>query len=346
MEIVEGHLVTEIRQYFYRAVNDSDPTYTIYSRLACGPPGADGELLCLRIEQEYRVGPLETNLNTGRVLYSDNNGYQMQRRAYKHHENNIAWNYYPMTQSAFIHDGQSRLVLLSEQAHGVSSQGSGQMEVMLHRRLLIRQRWALSVNVTLNDTSGVHSVLWLLLGPLNLTRDLGQRSAVALQHRPIVQIRQPTARIHPRPQQQEAVTLPPSIHLQILSIPGWKYNSNHMKHLQNLWKGSHGEAKAEFRRVLLRLHHLYEVDEDPIRSQPATVNLQSMLRGLGSVVSVEERSLTGTWDVSTLHRWRWPTQEPGHLRDSSSHPSLHPGGFTVTIHPKEIRTFFIYFKER
>lgn len=42
--------------------------------------------------------------------------------------------------------------------------------------------------------------------------------------------------------------------------------------------------------------------------------LQSVLQGLGSVVSVEERSLTGTWDVSTLHRWRWPTQEPGYLR--------------------------------
>uniref|UniRef100_A0AC11CGL8 Uncharacterized protein n=1 Tax=Ovis aries TaxID=9940 RepID=A0AC11CGL8_SHEEP len=358
MEIVKGELVTEIRQYFYRTVNDSDPTYTIYSRLAPRPLGSDGELLGHRIEQEYRVGPLElnceailrtsTNLITGRILYSDNNGTKMQCRAYKHHENNIAQNYYPMTQSAFIQDRQSRMVLLSEQAHGVSSQGSGQMEVMLHRRLLVKQPWALSVNVMLNDTSVVHSVLWLLLGPSTLTRDLGQRSGVALQHRPIVLLRElsETARIHPRPQHQEAVTLPPSVHLQILSIPGWTYNSNHTKHMQNLRKDNQAEAKAESRRVLLRLRHLYEVDEDPVRSQPVTVNLQSVLRGLGSVVSVEERSLTGTWDVSTLHRWHWPAQEPSHLRGSSSHPSLHPGGFTITIHPKEIRTFFIYFEER
>ncbi|XDA77733.1 hypothetical protein R6Z07M_007825 [Ovis aries] len=326
MEIVKGELVTEIRQYFYRTVNDSDPTYTIYSRLAPRPLGSDRELLGHRIEQEYRVGPLElnceailrtsTNLITGRILYSDNNGYQMQCRAYKHHENNIAQNYYPMTQSAFIQDRQSRLVLLSEQAHGVSSQGSGQMEVMLHRRLLIKQQWALSVNVMLNDTSVVHSVLWLLLGPSTLTRDLGQRSRVALQHRPVVLLQElsETARIHPRPQHQEAVTLPPSVHLQILSIPGWTYNSNHTKHMQNLRKDNQAEAKAESRRVLLRLRHLYEVDEDPVRSQPVLVNLQSVLRGLGSVVSVEERSLTGTWDVSTLHRWHWPAQEPSHLR--------------------------------
>ena len=61
---------------------------------------------------------------------------------------------------------------------------------MLHQRLLIKQQWALSVNVTLNDTSVVHSVLWLLLGPLTLTRDLGQRSGVALQHRPVVLLRE------------------------------------------------------------------------------------------------------------------------------------------------------------
>ena len=85
-----------------RTVNDRDPAYTIYSRLARGPPGADGELLGHRIEQEYRVGPLElnreailrtsTNLITGRVLYSNNNGYQTQRRAYKQYmANTIAW---------------------------------------------------------------------------------------------------------------------------------------------------------------------------------------------------------------------------------------------------------------
>ena len=39
---------------------------------------------------------------------------------------------------------------------------------------------------------------------------------------------------------QEAVTLPPSVHLQILSIPGWKYSSNHTEHLRTLQKGEAG----------------------------------------------------------------------------------------------------------
>ena len=118
-----------------------------------------------------------------------------------------------MTQSAFIQDRQSRLVLLSEQAHGVSSQGSGQVEVgggpcghrgppgarrglsgdaslqvMLHRRLWNDKQGNSNDDLTLNDTSVVHSVLWLLLGPRALTRDLGPRSGAALQHRPVVLI--------------------------------------------------------------------------------------------------------------------------------------------------------------
>ncbi|KAG5207876.1 hypothetical protein JEQ12_017640 [Ovis aries] len=358
MEIVEGPLVTEIRQYFYREVNDSEPTFAIYSWLAHGPQGSDGELLCHRIEQEYRVGPLELNreailristkLDTGRVLYSDNNGYQVQRRSYRNYKSNtIARNYYPMVQSAFIQSRRSRLVLLSTQAHGISSQRNGQVEVMLHRRLWNNDKGALGNNLTLNDTSVIHPVLWLLLGSRALTSGLHQRSGLALQHRPVVMLREMNE-IAPHgsgPWKQKAVTLPPGVHLQILSIPGWKYSSNHTEHLRTLQKDRKHEAKADLRRVLLRLQHLYEVDQDPVLSRPVTVNLRSVLRGLGSVVSVEERSLTGTWDVSEMYRWTWSTGDPHRHRGNSSRPSPPPGGPEVTIYPKEIRTFFIHFQE-
>ncbi|XP_028348344.1 LOW QUALITY PROTEIN: epididymis-specific alpha-mannosidase-like [Physeter macrocephalus] len=287
VEILEGQLMTESRLYFYRKMNDRDPTYTIYSRLAHGPQGSDGELLCHRLEQEYRVGPLElnreailrtsTNLDTGQVLFGQNNGYQMQRRIHRHYGNNgIAWNYYPMAQSAFIQDRRSRLMLLLEKAHGVSSQGNGQVEVMLHRRLWVNQQGALLEDLTLNDTSVVHPVLWLLLGPWTLTTGPRQRSGLALQRRPISLLRElsETAQNGPGSQQQVSVTLSPRLHLQTLSIPGWKYSWNHTEHLQNLQKGHHDEAKADVRCVLLRLHHLYEVGEGPALSEPVTLNLQ------------------------------------------------------------------------
>lgn len=36
---------------------------------------------------------------------------------------------------------------------------------------------------------------------------------------------------------------------------------------------------------------------------------QEALQGMGEVKGVEERSLTGTWDVTSLQRWKWKTAD-------------------------------------
>ncbi|XP_070254816.1 epididymis-specific alpha-mannosidase [Myotis yumanensis] len=384
VEIVLGRLLTEIRQFFYRTLAAKEHTYAIYSRLAHVPLGFDRELLCHRLEQELRVGPLQVNreavlrtsthLQSLRVLHSDSNAFQMQRRLHRDYPaHTISRNYYPMVQSAYIEDSRTRLVLLSEQAHGVSSQGDGEVEVLLHRRLWNNLDLSQIFNVTLRDSSIVRPVFWLLLGPLPLTTRLRPQSGLALQHRPVVVLGRLTGKGPRRPaaRQPEAVTLPPSLHLQILSIPGWTYSSNHTQHLQKLQKGEAGKAKPDLHRVLLRLHHLYEVREHQVLSQPVTVDLKAVLRGLGTLVAVEERSLTGTWSVNSLRRWRWRTRNKGFAhavpsagtclarlpaspawarqgqslcsRCRGSRPSA-PHGPVVTIGPKEIRTFFVHFQ--
>ncbi|KAM6221799.1 epididymis-specific alpha-mannosidase [Rhynchocyon petersi] len=359
MEILAGKLLTEVRQYFYRNPEDQEHLYSIHSRLVHVPPrGPDGELLCGRIEQEHRVGPLElnreavlrtsTDLDSQQVIYTDNNGYQMQRRPHQAYANNsIARNYYPMVQAAFIQDNQSRLALLSERAHGVSSQGDGQVEVMLHRRLWNNLEWDLGYNLTLNDTSTVRPTLWLFLAPQPVVAALCPRGGLALQHRPVVLFQElaGAALGSPAPWPQAAVELPPNLHLQALSIPGWNYSSNHTEHLQSLRTGHRGEVEADLHRVLLRLHHLYEAGEHPFLSRPVTVDLQAVLGALGTLVAVEERSLTGTWDVGEMHRWRWKTGTGHPHREGAGSPPRPPGNFTITMHPKEIRTFFIHFRK-
>ena len=83
---------------FYSNVTAEDYIYAVYTRMYTVPEGYDGKLLCHRIEQEYSVGPLElnreavlrtsTNLNTGQLLYTDSNGYQIQKRPFKAYVNN------------------------------------------------------------------------------------------------------------------------------------------------------------------------------------------------------------------------------------------------------------------
>ncbi|XP_010640224.2 epididymis-specific alpha-mannosidase [Fukomys damarensis] len=193
-----------------------------------------------------------------------------------------------------------------------------------------------------------------LLGPRAVTTALRPRSALALQHRPLVLLRElagegaPTwgpAPKAPAPLQRAAVTLPPSLHLQILSVPGWNYSSSHDEYMRGLRAGGRVRAQADLRRVLLRLHHLYEAGEDPVLSQPVTVSLEAVLQGLGSLETVEERSLTGTWDVHAMRRWSWRT-DPGPQTGRPTSPSRLPGSSTITVYPKEICTFFVHFRQQ
>ncbi|KAF3837119.1 hypothetical protein F7725_004583 [Dissostichus mawsoni] len=291
MEIIPGKIVTEIRQNFYR-------------------------LQCHRLEQRYWVGPLHLNtevvlrtsssLKNNRTLYTDDNGYQMMKRTYRKFINNtVARNYFPMVRAAYIEDELSRLVLLSDRAHGVSSQANGQLE---------------------------------------------QREAIELQHPPVITpIDQPQKPWHEKKPRRlspvRSVVLPPNLHLLSFSIPGWNYSSNHAVHLGHINSGKDLHSEPDYDRVLLRIMHLFEEGEDSELSKPVTINLKDVLQGIGEVKGLEERSLTGTWDITTLQRWTWKTEN--NLESNSTMcPSGGDGAFNVTISPKEIRTFFIHFASK
>nr|XP_040038876.1 epididymis-specific alpha-mannosidase isoform X2 [Gasterosteus aculeatus aculeatus] len=356
MEIVPGRIVTEIRQRFYREEGDKDYTYSITTRV---PECFGRRRPCHRLEQTCSLGPLHLNtevvlrtsscLRTNRTLYTDDNGYQMMKRTHRKFTNNtLARNYFPMVRAAYIQDDVSRLALVSDRAHGVSSQADGQLEVMLHRRLRNNLPWNLGYNLTLDDSSVATPTLWMTLGSIGVASQLGQRDAVELQHRPVVLPIDPPERSW---QEEEArggappvrsVVLPPNLHLLSLSIPGWNYSSDHDVHLRHVNSGEDLHPEPDYDRVLLRIMHLFEEGEDPELSKPVAINLKHVLQGIGEVKKLEERSLTGTWDISRLQRWKWKTADD--LKTNNN--SCRSGGeepFTVTICAKEIRTFFVHF---
>ncbi|NXR99110.1 MA2B2 mannosidase, partial [Oxylabes madagascariensis] len=322
LEVMSGNLMTEIRQYFYSNITSQDYIYAVYTRLYSVPEGYDGKLLCHRIEQEYSAGPLElnreavlrtsTNLNTKQLLYTDNNGYQMQKRPFKAYVNNtVARNYYPMVQTAYIEDDTTRLMLLAERAHGVSSQGNGQVEVKYKLLFLFLGEH----NFMAADNIMVRPVIWLILGTKALTNTLYRTSGLALEHRPVVMF----GALSGNCSVSYAALEEKAYHLLCLCLGSISKKPFTLPQCPSQVHACDGckqkQGDADFSRVLLRIRHLYEVGEDPVLSQPVMVDLKNLLKGLGSVMAVEERSLTGTWDVNTLEPWKWKTaQYPGKSR--------------------------------
>uniref|UniRef100_A0A8C6MJ64 Alpha-mannosidase n=1 Tax=Nothobranchius furzeri TaxID=105023 RepID=A0A8C6MJ64_NOTFU len=78
---------------------------------------------------------LVTSIQSGDVFYTDLNGFQIQPRQH-HPKLPLQGNFYPMPSQAYIQDSRHRLTLHTAQALGVSSLESGQLEVILDRRLM------------------------------------------------------------------------------------------------------------------------------------------------------------------------------------------------------------------
>lgn len=92
------HALNSCCCFIYRKQTDKDYSYVVYTRLYNVPAEYDGKMLCHRLEQEYKVGPLElnreavlrtyTDLKNEKTIFTDNNGYQVLKRQYKAYMNN------------------------------------------------------------------------------------------------------------------------------------------------------------------------------------------------------------------------------------------------------------------
>uniref|UniRef100_A0A3Q2DSS8 mannosyl-oligosaccharide 1,3-1,6-alpha-mannosidase n=1 Tax=Cyprinodon variegatus TaxID=28743 RepID=A0A3Q2DSS8_CYPVA len=133
VRVVEGPLFSEVVAQYQHF----EQTVRIHN-----VPGVDGlsvditTLVDIRDQTNKELAMrLVTNIQSGDVFYTDLNGFQIQPRRF-YQKLPLQANFYPMPSQAYIQDSHHRLTLHTAQSLGVSSLESGQLEVIMDRRLM------------------------------------------------------------------------------------------------------------------------------------------------------------------------------------------------------------------
>jgi len=292
------------------------------------------------IEVESNVGPIyigdglgkevitrySTDLNTAQTWYTDSEGQEMQQRRlnYRWWKFNItepiAMNYYPMNEAAYIEDlnSNTRFTLLTDRSRGCSSLNDGQIENMIHRRILHDDYRG--VGEPLNETEPIRTLEYIIYDSIDNSSSQQRTKALFLNNPPLLMF---TSVPTPNDWYQNFQS---NFTPMVESLP---FNL----HLLNLKTQFDGE-------VIFRLHHLYAVGEDPVLSQPVTINLNNLFNDL-SIISINEMTMTANLPLNELHRLNWQTN------GENAKPKFVPlqANGDITINPMDTRTFIVRFMQ-
>jgi lysosomal alpha-mannosidase len=332
LSIVLGSQVQEVRQVFSDWASQVVRLYSGTKHLevewTIGPiPVKDG------IGKEV-ISRFSTSLESNRTFYTDANGRQIMQRVRDYRATwplrqtePVAGNYYPVTSRIYIQDTKRniQLTILNDRSQGGASIKDGDIELMLHRRLLKDDN--LGVGEPLNET-GIDGKGLVVRGKQYVYLD---DIAVSVRHH-----RDAAQRLY----------MAPYVGFTPLQSSAQDYINN----FRTMWSGVKGRLpdnvhlltlqQWEAGTILLRLEHFYAKDEDQLMSQPATIQLKDLFVPW-IVESVVELTLGANQLLSDCKRLQWNVQDFGTTaRDMSSFfVPVDPVTLKVVLKPMQIRTF-------
>ena len=349
VSISHGDMITEVRQKFADWA-----TQTIRLR--------EGSEM---VEFEWTVGPIpidddmgkeiisrfETDLSSDELVYTDANGREFQERLKNYRPTwnlrngngetePVAGNYYPITAGAYIRDVNKglQLTVLTDRSQGGASLASGQLEFMIHRRLLADD--SRGVGESLNETtlgmepyptwerkgdgiivSGTH---YLLLSDINNAMK-ATRGAMDRVYQQLHNFYgKYTGDVSSNPFPPIKAMMPLSydlpINIQLNTFETWSPNV-----------------------LLLRLAHQFAVDEDTELSAPVTIDLSTLLSRY-DIKSVTEMSLSVNQEKQTMlaNKIQWSTANDAQLSVPLQKSLSNDDYYEVTLNAMEIRTFLVH----
>ncbi|KAK7350740.1 hypothetical protein VNO77_09651 [Canavalia gladiata] len=303
-------------------------------------------------EVEFVVGPIpiydgvgkeiateiKTNLASSKTFYTDSSGRDFIERVRDYRKDwnlevnqPVAGNYYPINLGIYLKDKSKEFSILVDRAVGGSSIEDGQLELMVHRRLL--QDDSRGVAEALNETVCIHdkctglTVLgkyYFRIDPVGegarWRRSFGQ------------EIYSPFLLAFTESEGNWSDS-----HVTTFSGIDPSYNlpdNVAIITLQDLGDG----------KILLRLAHLYEIGEDKDLSVKANVELKKLFPGK-QINEVTEVSLSANQERAEMEKKRLVWQVKGSPREPkvSRGGPVDPGKLMVELASMEIRTLIIQF---
>ncbi|XP_022141414.1 probable alpha-mannosidase At5g13980 [Momordica charantia] len=305
------------------------------------------------VEVEFTVGPIPiddgvgkevatqiaTNMKTNKTFYTDSNGRDFIKRIRDYRADwnlevnqPVAGNYYPINLGIYTQDDKKEFSLLVDRAVGGSSLVDGQLELMLHRRLLLDDsrgvEEALNETVCVNDDCRgltIQGRLYYRIDPLGegakWRRSFGQEIFSPLLLAFAEQDGDEWAKSHKLTFSgiDSTYSLPKNVAVITL---------------QELHKGN----------ILLRLAHLYETGEEKEYSVMARVELKKLFPGK-EMNKITEMNLSANQKRTDMEKKRkvWKVENGGSNEESKVKRggAVDPRKLVVELSPMEIRTFII-----
>jgi len=336
--VFRGPLVEEVHQQLshwisqvvrvYKNVEQAEVQFTV------GPiPVDDGN-------GKEIVTKLSTPLQTQKTFYTDSNGRDFLKRVRDFRpdwdlqvKEPVAGNYYPLNLGIYMKDAETDVSVLVDRALGGSSIFDGQMEIMLHRRLLYDDHRGVgeALNETVCGSDGqcegltVRGSFYININP----------SEEAAQWRRIKgqQLLTPV---------QLAFSVLEDGNREILHSPSYSALKEGYELPQNIALMTLQELDDG--RVLLRLANIFEVDESEKLSKSSTVDLASLFPNK-KVMDVVEVTLSANQKKSSVKKMEWIVEgAEAAKKESLRGRPMREGDTNVEIAPMEIRTFYITFE--
>ncbi|XP_046834727.1 lysosomal alpha-mannosidase isoform X1 [Vespa crabro] len=338
--VIKGPLVEEIHQTFNQWISQVVRIYKEDERLEfewlVGPIPVDD-----KIGKEI-VTKYSTYINSEDEFYTDSNGREMlkRKRDYRPTWNlklyePISGNYYPVTTKISLKDKLRPLKfsVFTDRSQGGTSMEDGELELMLHRRLLKDD--AFGVDEALNEMAydtglvvrGTHCIQ---LSNLNNSYSSLKEKEIPLKLalRPSIFITtlsetninnwHNTDVIMSTKKSGLSKNLPPNVN--ILTLEPWKNGT-----------------------ILLRLEHIFEVGESNVYSVPVDINIKDLFTSF-TITSIKETTLGANQWLEDSNRLKWNPETNDILSNSEDiFRPIRIQDEVINIHlkPMEIRTFII-----